>query len=165
MCTSISSYNKFIFLFIVMFNEISFERLNPNNLFQFNEKDGVPEIEIEKIMQNHLGNIRIPAGGGLLRYNGYEFNRYSVNPNYSNSIKSLSISTRLQRKLKALAGKSANQYFRFARLAKAKEKIEEETGNISRIAYSSGFSSPAYFSRCLKEEFDSHPFFLAGNYV
>jgi AraC-like DNA-binding protein len=35
----------------------------------------------------------------------------------------------------------------------AKKMIEEGKGNISEIAYTVGFSSPAYFSRCFKEEF------------
>jgi len=35
--------------------------------------------------------------------------------------------------------------------------IEEEKGNISEIAYSVGFPSPAYFSRCFKEEFGHSP--------
>ena len=69
--------------------------------------------------------------------------------------------TQLHRKLKALAGKSASQYLRSVRLARAKKMIEEEKGNISEIAYSVGFSSPAYFSRCFKEEFGYPPVFLS----
>ena len=65
--------------------------------------------------------------------------------------------TQLHRKLKALVGKSASQYLRSVRLARAKKMIEEEKGNISEIAYSVGFSSPAYFSRCFKEEFGYPP--------
>ena len=65
--------------------------------------------------------------------------------------------TQLHRKLKALVGKSASQYLRSVRLLKAKKMIEEEKGNISEIAYSVGFSSPAYFSRCFKEEFGYPP--------
>jgi AraC-like DNA-binding protein len=32
-------------------------------------------------------------------------------------------------------------------------QTKEEKGNISEIAYSVGFSSPAYFTRCFKEEY------------
>jgi YesN/AraC family two-component response regulator len=63
----------------------------------------------------------------------------------------------LHRKLKALSGKSASHYLRSVRLSKAKQMIEEEKGNISEIAYSVGFSSPQYFTRCFKEEFGFPP--------
>ncbi len=63
----------------------------------------------------------------------------------------------LHRKLKALTGKSASNYLRTFRLSRAKVMIEEQKGNISEIAYSVGFSSPAYFTRCFKEEFGYPP--------
>jgi AraC-like DNA-binding protein len=65
--------------------------------------------------------------------------------------------TQLHRKLKALTGKSATLYIRTVKLSKAKRMIEEKTGNISEIAYSLGFSSPTYFTRCFKEEFGYPP--------
>ena len=65
--------------------------------------------------------------------------------------------TQLHRKLKALTGKSATLYIRTVKLSKAKKMIEEKTGNISEIAYSLGFSSPTYFTRCFKEEFGYPP--------
>ncbi len=65
--------------------------------------------------------------------------------------------THFHKKLRALVGKSPSQYLRTVRLYRAKQMIEEEKGNISEIAYSVGFSSPAYFSRCFKEEFGYPP--------
>ncbi len=65
--------------------------------------------------------------------------------------------TQLHRKLKALTGKSASIYIRSVKLAKAKKMIENQLGNISEIAYSLGFSSPTYFTRCFKEEFGYPP--------
>ena len=65
--------------------------------------------------------------------------------------------SQLHRKLRALVGKSPSQYVRTVRLARAKKMIEEEKGNISEVAYSVGFSSPAYFSKCFKEEFGYPP--------
>jgi DNA-binding response OmpR family regulator len=65
--------------------------------------------------------------------------------------------SQLHRKLRALIGKSPSQYVRTVRLARAKKMIEEETGNVSEVAYSVGFSSPAYFSKCFKEEFGYPP--------
>ena len=65
--------------------------------------------------------------------------------------------TQLHRKLKALTGKSASIYIRSVKLSKAKKMIEEQKGNISEIAYSVGFASPAYFTKCFKEEFGYPP--------
>jgi signal transduction histidine kinase/DNA-binding response OmpR family regulator len=63
----------------------------------------------------------------------------------------------LHRKLKALSGKSSSNYLRSVRLSKAKQMIKEQKGNVSEIAYSVGFSSPQYFTRCFKEEFGYPP--------
>ena len=65
--------------------------------------------------------------------------------------------SQMHRKLKALTGKSASLYLRTVRLAKAKQLLEDKMGNISDISYQVGFSSPAYFSRCFKEEFGYAP--------
>jgi signal transduction histidine kinase/ligand-binding sensor domain-containing protein/DNA-binding response OmpR family regulator len=65
--------------------------------------------------------------------------------------------SQVHRKLKALTGKSTSIYLRTVRLAKAKEMIEQKKGTISEISYWVGFSSPAYFSRCFKEEFGHAP--------
>jgi len=65
--------------------------------------------------------------------------------------------THLYKKVKALVGKSPSQYVRTVRLHRAKQMIEQEKGNVSEVAYSVGFSSPAYFSRCFKEEFGYPP--------
>ena len=63
----------------------------------------------------------------------------------------------IHRKLKALTGKSPSRYIRSIRLRKAKKMINKNGGNISEIAYSVGFSSPTYFSKCFKEEFGYSP--------
>jgi signal transduction histidine kinase/DNA-binding response OmpR family regulator/ligand-binding sensor domain-containing protein len=63
----------------------------------------------------------------------------------------------LHRKLKALTGKSASNFVRSIRLAEARTMIIEGRGNISEIAYSVGFSSPQYFTRCFKEEYGYPP--------
>jgi DNA-binding response OmpR family regulator/nitrogen-specific signal transduction histidine kinase len=65
--------------------------------------------------------------------------------------------SQLHRKIKALTGKSPSTYLRSLRLSKAKMMIEDKKGIISEIAYSVGFSSPAYFSSCFKEEFGYPP--------
>ncbi len=61
------------------------------------------------------------------------------------------------RKFKALTGKPASIFLRSVRLERAKKMIEEQQGNISEIAYSVGFSSPSYFTKCFREEFGYLP--------
>jgi signal transduction histidine kinase/ligand-binding sensor domain-containing protein/CheY-like chemotaxis protein len=61
------------------------------------------------------------------------------------------------RKLKALTGCSPSRYIRRVRLIKAREMLKDKQGNVSEIAYSVGFSSPAYFTKCFKEEFGYSP--------
>ena len=70
--------------------------------------------------------------------------------------------SQLHRKLKALSGKSASRYIRSVRLARAKTMIIDQKGNISEIAYSVGFSSPAYFTKCFKDEYGYPPSDLAS---
>ena len=65
--------------------------------------------------------------------------------------------TQIYRKLKALTGKSPSLFLRSVRLNKAKEMISNKEASISEISYMVGFSSPAYFSRCFREEFGSSP--------
>ncbi|HSR19021.1 MAG TPA: ATP-binding protein, partial [Ignavibacteriaceae bacterium] len=65
--------------------------------------------------------------------------------------------SQIHRKLKALSGKSASVFLRSVRLAKAKNMMEEQKGNISEISYLVGFSSPSYFTKCFKDEFGYPP--------
>jgi DNA-binding response OmpR family regulator len=72
--------------------------------------------------------------------------------------KEVAMSTRhLYRKLKALTGKSPSQFIRSLRLSKAKNFIKQKRGTISEISFLVGFSSPAYFNKCFKEEFGHTP--------
>ncbi len=61
------------------------------------------------------------------------------------------------RKIKALTGSSPSRYIRTIRLSKAMLMLKENKINISEIAYSVGFSTPAYFAKCFKEEFGYAP--------
>jgi signal transduction histidine kinase/ligand-binding sensor domain-containing protein/DNA-binding response OmpR family regulator len=63
----------------------------------------------------------------------------------------------IYRKLKALTGKSPSLFLRTIRLNKAKEMIQSKELSISEISYKVGFASPAYFSRCFKDEFGYPP--------
>ena len=56
-----------------------------------------------------------------------------------------------------LVGKSPNIFLREYRLSKALELLEKQQNNISEIAYLTGFSSPAYFSKCFQKKYKILP--------
>ncbi len=61
-------------------------------------------------------------------------------------------------KLKAITGLTPNQFIMNIRLKKAAELLTgHQEMNISDVAYSVGFTSPYYFSRCFKELFGVTP--------
>jgi len=63
----------------------------------------------------------------------------------------------VNRKLKALTGKTPSRFIRAMRLQKALELLQTTNLNISEIAYNLGFSDPNYFSRVFSEEFGYPP--------
>jgi len=63
----------------------------------------------------------------------------------------------LHRKLTALGGQSAALFIRSHRLRHARQLLENKRLSVSEIAYESGFSDPAYFTRCFREEFGMPP--------
>ncbi|MEL6673898.1 MAG: ATP-binding protein, partial [Bacteroidota bacterium] len=63
----------------------------------------------------------------------------------------------LHRKLKALTDQSPSVFLRSLRLKRASQLLKEGAGTASEIAYMVGFSSPAYFSKCFKDEFGQSP--------
>lgn len=63
----------------------------------------------------------------------------------------------LHRKLKSLTGLSPGEFIRSIRLKHAALMLQNNTGNISEIAFAVGFNDPKYFSRCFKSEFDLTP--------
>ncbi|RIA10561.1 AraC family transcriptional regulator [Flavobacteriaceae bacterium MAR_2010_72] len=65
--------------------------------------------------------------------------------------------SQLYRKLTALTGKSPNTFIRDYRLNQSLKLLHEQRGNISEIAYLTGFSSLAYFSKCFKDKFNILP--------
>lgn len=63
----------------------------------------------------------------------------------------------LQRKLKAVAGQSPNQFIRNVRLDAAKKLLADPALNVSEVGYQVGFSSPSYFAKCFQERFGTTP--------
>ena len=63
----------------------------------------------------------------------------------------------LDRKLVALTGEPPGDLIRRVRLMHAAKLISKNFGNISEIALEVGFSNPAYFSKCFREQFGLTP--------
>ncbi len=63
----------------------------------------------------------------------------------------------LYRKITDLTGHSPNNFIREIRLKNALRLIEARKGNISEIAYESGFNNPSYFSKCFQRRFGVLP--------
>jgi YesN/AraC family two-component response regulator len=65
--------------------------------------------------------------------------------------------SQLFRKIKALTGQSPSLYIRSIRLQRGKELLETTDMNVSEVAYTVGFSAPAYFSDAFTETFGIRP--------
>jgi YesN/AraC family two-component response regulator len=65
--------------------------------------------------------------------------------------------TSVYRKIKAITGQTATEFIRSILLKKAITLLKNQRQNISEIAYSLGFSSPGYFSKCFKEQYGKSP--------
>ena len=63
----------------------------------------------------------------------------------------------LFKKTKELSGLTPNDFILLMRLNKAAVLLINNTGNISEIAYSVGFTDPFYFSRCFKKQYGQTP--------
>ena len=61
------------------------------------------------------------------------------------------------RKIKALTGFSPSEILRNVRLEKAKEFLINKQGNVTEAAYSCGFTSQSYFTRCFTKYFGTSP--------
>ncbi|MGN6247902.1 MAG: nickel-binding protein [Ginsengibacter sp.] len=67
----------------------------------------------------------------------------------------------LYRKITAVSDFSPNEFIKEFRLKKALEALSKQSGNVSEVAYSCGFASPSYFSKCFLERFGILPSSLA----
>jgi YesN/AraC family two-component response regulator len=63
----------------------------------------------------------------------------------------------LYRKIKALTGCTPVDLLRKARLSLGKEMLKDCTKSVSEVAYACGFTSPAYFTKCFKDEYGVAP--------
>lgn len=65
--------------------------------------------------------------------------------------------SQLYRKLVALTDKSPNTFIKEYRLHEAVKLLDNNAGNISEVAFRTGFSSPSYFSKCFQKRFGYPP--------
>ncbi|NOT50868.1 MAG: response regulator [Chitinophagaceae bacterium] len=65
--------------------------------------------------------------------------------------------SQLHRKLKALTGEAPNELIRNFRLERALELLQKNAGNVTEVAFMTGFSSPAYFSKCFNDRYGYSP--------
>jgi AraC-like DNA-binding protein len=65
--------------------------------------------------------------------------------------------SQLYRKMIFLTGKSPNSFINEYRLDEALALLNKHTGNISEIAFETGFSSPSYFSKCFQKRYGLSP--------
>lgn len=65
--------------------------------------------------------------------------------------------SQLYRKTTSLMGYSPNDFIKEFRLNKSLELLDKQYGNITDVAFQSGFSNPSYFSKCFKERFGLLP--------
>jgi signal transduction histidine kinase/AraC-like DNA-binding protein len=68
----------------------------------------------------------------------------------------------LHRKLHALTGIPPAQYVRRMRLQRALGMLRRNAGTVAEIAYSVGFNSPAYFTKCFHEHYGAPPSAMKG---
>ena len=71
--------------------------------------------------------------------------------------------SQLHRKLHALTGKGPNQLIRSFRLNRAHDLLKVNATTPAEIAYTVGFSSPSYFSKCFREQFGYTPSDIRGD--
>lgn len=70
--------------------------------------------------------------------------------------------SQLYRKTSALTGLSPNDFIRRFRLNKALKLIAKQKGNVTEIAFETGFNSSSYFSKCFHKRFGILPSNLAS---
>ena len=116
-----------------------FSNSDENGVFEklSNETDKTFVTQLRKIIQENLGNS--------------EFNVERIGDEIGLS------RVQLYRKVKALTGHSPVEMLRKARLMRARHLLRTTEKSVSEVAYSVGFSTPSYFSKCYKDEFGENP--------
>lgn len=113
-------------------------------------------------LQRHNGSVRFLSPSDERFLNSFmdfldeSWNRTNLKVNDFCSVLGLSKS-QLYRKIKSISGKSLNTFLREFRMQRALKMLEHHKGNISEIAFDTGFNSPAYFSKCFYQMYGTLP--------
>lgn len=65
--------------------------------------------------------------------------------------------SKLYREMIRLTGKSPKVFLLHYRLRKSLQLLQKQTGNISEVAYNSGFNSASYYTRCFHNKYGIIP--------
>ena len=125
-----------------------YEGENQNKTLQINKAINVLSLKNEAFLIKLMGYTECIWSQASITVSDFE-----ENLGYSKS--------KLYRTMMNLVGKSPNKFLRDYRLNEALKLLEEQNSNISEIAYQTGFSSPAYFSKCFQNMYG----ILPSNYI
>ena len=65
--------------------------------------------------------------------------------------------SKLYREMIRLSGKSPSVFLLHYRLRKSLQLLQKQEGNISEVAFDSGFNSPSYYARCFRKKYGIMP--------
>ncbi|WP_430931458.1 nickel-binding protein [Saccharicrinis sp. 156] len=65
--------------------------------------------------------------------------------------------SKLYREMIRLTGKSPNVFLLHFRLRKSLRLLQKQKGNVSEVAYNSGFNSPSYYTKCFRKKYRIMP--------
>ncbi len=116
-----------------------------------NEKGATPSVELAPLVQKENEFLtRVWAGVDA----HLDDERYDI----GQLCQDLAMSRmQLHRKLTALGAPSAALFVRAQRLARARDLLKTTDLTVAEVAFRTGFSDPAYFTRCFREAFGESP--------
>lgn len=115
---------------------------------------------LNSIINNEFVRVMQPSDQKFLNLlmNFTEENWNKANLKIEDFTASLGLSkSQLYRKVKFVTGKSLNIFIKDYRMTEAVKLLGKNMGNISEIAFDTGFNSPAYFSKCFYETYGILP--------
>jgi AraC-like DNA-binding protein len=65
--------------------------------------------------------------------------------------------SKLYREVIRLTGKSPSVFLLHFRLRKSLQMLQKQKGNISEVAFDSGFNSPSYYTKCFRKRYGIIP--------